>query len=94
MKDTKWIRQQLYPTPVKHEWITFFLEAYIELIVSAVVAFKMYEFRDFWNNWDRFAIACHVTGIITTVSFFIFVCWFVYIKFKPFNRKMKLLKRK
>ena len=39
MHKAKWIRKELYPTQVKHKWITFFLETYVELLISAVVAF-------------------------------------------------------
>lgn len=78
---------------MKHKWITFFLETYIELLISAVVAFKMYEFRAVWNNWDKYAAICHVIGIVATIAFFIFICWFVFVKDKLFQRKLKLASR-
>ena len=69
------------------------IEAYIELLIASCIAFRMFEIREIWNNWDKFSVTVHFIGIVCVISFFLFVCWFVLIKVKPLNLK-KLMERK
>ena len=63
------------------------MEAYIELLLACFVAFKMFDIRPVWNNWDKFAVIVHFIGIALTVSFFLFVCYFVFVHVKPYAIK-------
>ena len=80
MKSNSWIHSTFHPTKVKHELITFFLETYVELLISAVVAFRVYNFKEVWNKWDYFAVSSQIIGIAAAVAFFIFIFWFVCVK--------------
>ena len=43
----------------------------------------MWKIKEFWNNWDVFAVVAHIVGIVLTIAFTIFVIWFVVLKVKP-----------
>ena len=83
----------MFPLAVKQAWIVFFLEAYIELLISNIIAFKMLEIRKVWNAWDKFSVACHFVGIVTVIGFYLFICHFVFIKAQPLIIKHKLEKK-
>ena len=80
---SSWLKGKLFPIAVKQAWIVFFIEAYVELLISNVIAFKMLEIRKVWNKWDKFAVCMHCVGIVTSAGFFIFVTWFSFKKVKP-----------
>ena len=80
MNDSSWIRSKLFPVSIKKAWITFSLEAYIEILFAVIISFRMFQIREVWNNWDKFAIACQMIGIATVIGFFLFVCWFGCVK--------------
>ena len=69
------------------------METYVELLIAAFIAFKMFEIQSIWNTADMVAVAVHFIFIGIIAYFFIFVCWFVCIKVKPLNR-MKNKERK
>ena len=43
----------------------------------------MWKIKNFWNQWDKFAVVAHIIGILCTLSFTIMVIWFVTGKIKP-----------
>ena len=66
------------------------LECYIELLIGCFISFKFYEIRKKWNYWDKFAAVMHYVGIFFVIAFFLFVCWFVFVKVVPLNLKKDL----
>ena len=81
---------QVFPLPVKQAWITFIMEAYIELLIACLISFQMLQIRKVWNGWDKFAVGCHAIGLVTVIGFYIWVCWFARFKSQPLIQKKKL----
>ena len=77
----------MFPIPITQAWITFFIEAYIELLISIKMGFEMWKIKEFWNGWDKFAVVAHIIGIFVIVIFTIFVIWFVIIGVRPLTIK-------
>ena len=92
-KEKNWIRRNLFPIPTSQAWIVFFFEAYIELLISIKMGFEMWKIKEFWNDWDKFAVAAHIIGIIVTAIFTIFVIWFVTIRVRPLTIKHQIEKK-
>ena len=86
---TKWVREKFYPTAVKQEWIRLLYSTYITLFIASFISFNFFELET-WNNWDKFAVTCHMIGVVTTFGFFIFIIWFVWFKSTRFLTKIKL----
>ena len=62
------------------------METYVELIIAALICFKMFEIRAAWNVADKVAVAVHMIAIAVIIWFFFYVVWFVFIKVKPLAR--------
>ena len=91
--NNSWIRSKFHPTPVKQGWIIFYIEAYIELLMSAIVCFDMFKIRKVWNGWDKFSVFVHFVGVITVVCFYIYICWVSFYKMTPLILKKKMEKK-
>ena len=44
------------------------------------MGFEMWKIKEFWNDWDKFAVAAHIIGIIVTAIFTIFVITLISAK--------------
>ena len=75
---------------VKQSWMVFYIEAYIELTVSCIIAFDMFKIQKVWNYWDKFSVAVHFLGIASVVGFYIYIWWFTFYKIKPYLLKKKM----
>ena len=78
------IRRTLMPESVTAIWTRFFLETLMELLISCIIAFRMWRIRTYWNSWDKFAVFAHFLAIALTTKFIVFVFWFVFKKVKPY----------
>ena len=76
-----------------HSYTLRYNEAYIELLISIKMGFEMWKIKEFWNDWDKFAVAAHIIGIIVTAIFTIFVIWFVTIRVRPLTIKHQIEKK-
>ena len=65
-------------------WTKALFVMYIALMISSILAFKMWGIRDYWNGMDRLAVTAHLAGLVILYLFPLYVSWFVVYKSRPY----------
>ena len=65
-------------------WTKALFVMYIALMISSIIAFKMWGIRDYWNGMDRLAVTAHLGGLVLLYVFPLFVAWFAVSKSRQY----------
>ena len=71
-------------TKAAQAWTKALFVMYIALMISSIIAFKMWAIRYYWNGMDRLAVTAHLGGLVILYLFPLFVSWFVVYKSRQY----------
>jgi hypothetical protein len=71
-------------TTAVQAWTKALFVMYIALMISSIIAFKMWGIRDYWNGMDKLAVTAHLGGLVILYLFPLFVSWFVVYKSRQY----------
>ena len=64
----------------KQKLFTFLLEIFFELVLSGVVAFKMFEVKSQWGNPDWVSLLYHIFMLLISIIFLSLSVHFILTK--------------